>query len=615
MTGLTLAQLDAGILTLKARLASRASSSTHPGGRSLTAGDVRERARLYLGTIPGAVAGQHGHDRTFYAAGKLVRGFALDHEAAYALLAEWNQKCEPPWSEHDLRRKLEQAARQPGPRGTLLTSDPLPPGGHTGKTGKPAEAFRNWKWDEKPEGDTMRRFKAGRRGPELVEELVAYTGGWPRRVGSMLFAKDRAGGIIWMKSVSELFAWIDWQYSFGDGRGFDWTGASDALTKEDFLAACRQHCEHWDQVELYPHEPQLANHYYHHPEVTPGDGKTLSDLVQRFYPDTTEDEDLIRLFFLTLVWGGPPRKRPIFVFESAAKAAKQGRGAGKTTVPIFGSQLVGGFLSVSPKEQLRDIHARFLSPTGLVKRIALIDNLKSLRFSDSDLEGLVTIHPISGRQMYTGEGSRPNTIVWVVTSNKPSLSKDLAQRSVIIRVTTPVYTPEWERDMGAFIETHRWQIIGDCVAELKQASRLPADFVFSRWAEWEREVLGTAPDPASLARALAERQQLVDDDDEIAGTVADAICELLKGKRFDPDRDAVLIPSQVLVDEVVNRYAERKMTPTSGMRWLYMLGISNLSKNETGTPYRGAIWRPADCPTDRTPLTWADRLGIGGLPD
>jgi hypothetical protein len=35
-----------------------------------------------------------------------------------------------------------------------------------------------------------------------------------------------------------------------------------------------------------------------------------------------------------------------------------GRGSGKTTLAIIGSKLVGGYISISPKEQLRDMQTR-----------------------------------------------------------------------------------------------------------------------------------------------------------------------------------------------------------------------------------------------------------------
>lgn len=82
------------------------------------------RARQYLEEVPGAVSGEHGHDRTFHAACLLVRDFALDPEAAAALLGEYNARCSPPWSPADLRHKLEDADRFDGPRGSRFGPPP-----------------------------------------------------------------------------------------------------------------------------------------------------------------------------------------------------------------------------------------------------------------------------------------------------------------------------------------------------------------------------------------------------------------------------------------------------------------------------------------------------------
>lgn len=80
-----------------------------------------DRARRYIAAIPPAVAGQHGDVATFRVCCRLVRGFDLDEDQALSVLAEWNHACEPPWSERDLRAKL-QAARRYGrePVGGLL---------------------------------------------------------------------------------------------------------------------------------------------------------------------------------------------------------------------------------------------------------------------------------------------------------------------------------------------------------------------------------------------------------------------------------------------------------------------------------------------------------------
>jgi hypothetical protein len=70
-----------------------------------------ERAQRYLETIPSAIAGEHGDLHTFRVCCRLVRGFALDDDEALTLLASWNVRCVPPWSERELQDKLLRARR------------------------------------------------------------------------------------------------------------------------------------------------------------------------------------------------------------------------------------------------------------------------------------------------------------------------------------------------------------------------------------------------------------------------------------------------------------------------------------------------------------------------
>jgi hypothetical protein len=75
------------------------------------------RAKAYLENVPGAISGSGGHAATFRAAVALVRGFALELDDALALLvSDYNPRCQPPWSVHELRHKVRQAhqrARSP----------------------------------------------------------------------------------------------------------------------------------------------------------------------------------------------------------------------------------------------------------------------------------------------------------------------------------------------------------------------------------------------------------------------------------------------------------------------------------------------------------------------
>jgi hypothetical protein len=72
---------------------------------------VMERAKRYVASVPPAIAGQHGDVHTFRVCCRLTRGFALDDEQALHVLAEWNARCQPPWSEAELVDKLRRAVR------------------------------------------------------------------------------------------------------------------------------------------------------------------------------------------------------------------------------------------------------------------------------------------------------------------------------------------------------------------------------------------------------------------------------------------------------------------------------------------------------------------------
>jgi hypothetical protein len=61
--------------------------------------------------VPPAIAGQHGDVHTFRVCCRLIRGFALTDEQALTALAEWNGRCQPPWSAEELLDKLRRAAR------------------------------------------------------------------------------------------------------------------------------------------------------------------------------------------------------------------------------------------------------------------------------------------------------------------------------------------------------------------------------------------------------------------------------------------------------------------------------------------------------------------------
>jgi len=76
------------------------------------------RARAYLACVEGAISGQGGSRVTFRVACKLThpypKGFGLTIPQSWPLIKEWNEQCEPPWSDRELLHKLEDAVKKIG---------------------------------------------------------------------------------------------------------------------------------------------------------------------------------------------------------------------------------------------------------------------------------------------------------------------------------------------------------------------------------------------------------------------------------------------------------------------------------------------------------------------
>jgi hypothetical protein len=104
-----------------------ATRAVRPDPRPAPSADlVKRRAAAYLDAMPPAISGRGGHGRAYAAATALVHGFGLAPETALQLLLDrYNPRCGPPWTEKELRHKVEDAASNPHdrPRGWLIEAD------------------------------------------------------------------------------------------------------------------------------------------------------------------------------------------------------------------------------------------------------------------------------------------------------------------------------------------------------------------------------------------------------------------------------------------------------------------------------------------------------------
>ena len=380
--------------------------------------------------------------------------------------------------------------------------------------------FLNYALEETRQGDKKHYVKVGHPVAAIAGHLFRVTNNWPKRVGPQLFVQGDDVRPFILGSTDSLFAWIGGTLPHRGANGLHWSGGEDKVTQAQFFSYLQQTVENYDAVEAYPHHPRGPRTYYMHPEPQGGDGKALAELAGRFRPATPVDHDLIISMLLTLLWGGEPGQRPAFLLTAKEGDAQGGRGVGKSKLVQLLARLVGGHVDVLPTEPIKDVTTRLLSPEGMAKRVVLADNVKTLRFSDAGLEGLITSDTISGHRMYTGEGCRPNTLTYCITLNGASLSRDMAQRCIPVHLRRPPHDGTWERDTITLIDAKRWDIIGDILAVLQTPA--PPLARHSRWGTWETEVLAHVGDPSEFARVIGERQGDVDEDAAEADVVREA---------------------------------------------------------------------------------------------
>lgn len=428
---------------------------------------------------------------------------------------------------------------------------------------------------------------------EIITRIFSFTEGWPKRVGNSLFSHER-DSVRWLDSTPTLFGWLGRKHGI-----IEWHRKIGCVTKEELFAELRGTAEQLIAVESLPHEPPMAGHYYAHEPLPEGTGEYITSLVNRFTPATEADRWLILAMFATMFWGGNGGSRPIFTITSDA-----GRGIGKTTLPDMAAYLAQGCIELSQNEDSTIMRQRLLSPEGIKKRVARIDNVKSHRFSWAEFESLVTAPIISGKQMYVGEGSRPNNITWMITINGVSFSTDIAQRSIIIKLGRPSRNPKWKSETIEYIDKYRKEIIADLILCLQQ----PANEIscVTRWAEWEEGVLGRLIVPdldeqenefgiASVQAVIASRGKDADAESEEVEIIEEYFADQLADLNYDVESAKIHIPLR-LAAEWTNAALLKKGEATAISKNLQQLATEGATKkismNSSRSHGRGFIWNP-----------------------
>ena len=426
---------------------------------------------------------------------------------------------------------------------------------------------------------------------EVMNELWMMTDGWPRRVNNSLFTHI-GDSISWLQNASALCAW----FGIRTGATVDFARDGGVFSKNELFEGLQQSAIQYRSVENQPHEPLLDGHYYTCGDYPDGDGEHLTWLLDRFCVEEQADRDLILLMMATVFWGGGGGQRPAFMITA------NGTGAGKTTLASVVAELAGGMLSVGQKEGAVDIVKRLLNAEGLDKRIVFIDNIKATRFSSADIEGLITLPIISGHKMYKGEGQRPNTLTWIMTMNGVGVSKDIAERVIVIKLKRPEYSGTWADETLAYVREHRREIISDILAFLRGPREKVARC--TRWSTWDSNVVSRLALPDAAVKLIRARQHDVDVDGDEAALVQDFFRDRLEELRYSVSSELIFIPSAIVNQWHCLAFNERAgVTKTS--RWLKTqieqgalphLVVSRIQN------FRGFVWQGETARSDQEVL-------------
>ena len=307
-----------------------------------------------------------------------------------------------------------------------------------------------------------------------------------------------------------------------------------AITKKEYYNHKIDVTEpHYDTIEFLPHYPPLKNSFYVPYELPPATGKVWDEFVAHLNPATEMDSILIQAATLTPGWGGPPGRRPGFIFSS-----DYGVESGKTVTAEMVAAGYGERFDMSEKDAWTKISSSLMSSKNAGRRVVLIDNVKS-RIDNSGLESLITSKFLAGWKLYTGQVQMPNYLTVLITANAPELSRDLVSRCVMIKIGEPIKDSnhsEWQEDF--FSPKKLPFFMADVMAKIAmQKSSLAHNRVTDRHGPWQTNILTSF---------------------ENAEEIADYIHDIRP--MFDMDLKKAINISKI-IEEYIERYRHRKKEP------------------------------------------------------
>lgn len=570
--------------------------------RNVSLKDRIARASAYLAKCQGAVSGSAGHSQTFSVAVALVRGFDLNPDLAYDLLLhEFNPRCSPPWSEKELRHKIDDAQHKadqttgflldarprPGPLGpapvrSLRAPEPPHPGNLSAPPG-PVRAPPN------PPGPDLPVIIISTEEARICAEAEAALATNPDLYQRSAFlvrviqdGSDQAGvsrprGVpiialapapVVRSAMAATASWVRF-----DKRSKAHEPAHPPEWAIQFLVASRNwpHVRHLHAVVDTPilrpdgsvldspgYDPDT--HILYIPtspcdpvplQPSPKDARKAADALLDVVCDFPFEQPEHRSAWLAAVLSpfaryAYPGPTPLFLFDANV------RGTGKTLLARTAIAIAAASepsLAV-PAGDDDEWRKRITSIAMNADRIVFIDNVRG-SFGSVALDGALTSTTWTDRLLGSNQTfSGPLLAVWFATGNNVQLAGDLVRRICHVRIEATQENPEDRSDfkhpdLHRFVQNHRPLLAAAaltilrayCVAGSPQTP-LPPWGSYEGWSDLIRQTIVWL----GLPDPAATRKELAD----FADASKDALASLLDAwQTLDPLNHG-LTPGQVI---------------------------------------------------------------------
>lgn len=469
--------------------------------------------------------------------------------------------------------------------------------------------FSNFVWDDVTTATgALQRVKRPKLIAQLCDEVLDRFLGFPRRVSAELFDHDRKSGRIRMfGDATSLFSWIQEKSK----QPVNWAKIEGAVSMEQLFITLSENVQRYEMITGVPTWPTRRDVYYTHPELpepSPGN-EHLETFLSFFNPASDGSKAMLRAFVAAPMYYKQKVDRPLWVIDSDTA-----QGSGKTKLAEAVARLYGtddgdegepfwvDVKSIMNEQSADRVWRRLLSSNGRRKRVVLIDNVTDFLKAPS-LATLVTQGSISGLAPYgRGEETRPNDLTYIITSNSARLDRDLASRSMFIKVNRPENPdPRWADKLFGYIKQYRLNILSEILGILSKGASQQTEKTYSRFRTWELDVM--APMVGSdehIAAAIAENgEQQADCDYDQEN--ADEVRKFFRAKveRIFGPAGAVFIPNKLakkwFVDALPNEIVKVNSIPQILKNWSkasLIQEIVRFTRRQDGI--RGMIWSPRD---------------------